>query len=130
MPVSIGDYLDRLTILELKVERAASAGAREAAHAVLDTWQQAHHDPIEADLVALIDDLRAVNGALWDAEDEIRSFMDCGDTDAVASVGAAIVRLNDRRSAVKREIDSCAGSAWTDVKNYRVDARDAATPGR
>jgi len=130
VPVSIGEYFDRLTILELKVERSASAARRTAARSALDTWQEAYDPPTDLDVIELIDRLRLVNGSLWESEDAIRSVMDHGDRDRIAVVAEAIVRLNDRRAEIKGEIDRLTGSAWADAKNYAAGSCDPATPSR
>jgi tetratricopeptide (TPR) repeat protein len=125
LEVSAGDLLDRLTILEIRVRHAAagpgSRGVADALERARAAWRAAGAD--DPRLAPLIGELKAINGALWDAEDEIRARerrQDHG-PDFVA-VARAICRLNDRRAAVKRAIDERCGFAPSDDKIY-VDGR-------
>ena len=121
IPASAGEVIDKLTILEIKLARIADAAKRENVareHAALSAaWCDAVPD--EAPLAGLIAELRQVNEALWDIEDEIR------EQERQADFGAGFVRLaravyhtNDRRAALKREINAKLGSALVEEKSY------------
>jgi hypothetical protein len=121
IPASAGEVIDKLTILEIKLARIADAAkranvAREHA-ALAAAWRAAVPD--EAPLAEPIAALRQVNEALWDIEDEIR------DQERKSDFGADFVRLaravyhtNDRRAALKREINAKLGSALVEEKSY------------
>ena len=74
VPVSWGELIDKITILEIKTERLrAPAALANAAHELallLDVLAELPDAP--PGLAALRDELAAVNRRLWDIEDDIR----------------------------------------------------------
>ena len=72
--VSPGELIDRLTILEIKLDRMHDAQKRrnvETEHAVIRAAYEAHV-PASEELHSLVDELREVNLRLWAIEDDIR----------------------------------------------------------
>ena len=119
-PVSWGELLDKLTILELKAARlsdpAALANVRRelAALAPLEDVVAA-----EPRLPALRAALAEVNAALWDIEDRIRDLEASSDFGAeFVELARAVYRQNDRRAALKREISLALGSDLIEEKSY------------
>lgn len=120
VPVSWGELLDKMTILEIKRERIAAQEARANVlreyEALRGYGDAALHDAAVGDLVQ---SLRDVNEALWDIEDAIR------EEEAQARFGADFVALarsvykkNDERAAIKRAINAALGSALVEEKSY------------
>src|SRR5262249_13258499 len=70
--VSPGELLDKLTILEIKSQRIADPAKLTHVRAELEMLRRAQEAsvPWSEELVRLRGDLRAVNEALWEAEDE------------------------------------------------------------
>jgi hypothetical protein len=120
IPVSWGELIDKITILEIKAERIGDEGARANVREELGQLMQSAGDVMgEPQLGGAIAELRAINRLLWDVEDRIRR------KEAAASFDAEFVRLarsvyqtNDWRAAVKRRINDCLGSALIEEKNY------------
>ena len=118
IPVSVGELVDKLIILELK-QRHLSGEALEHVnreHALLLQEFQALRQSVPADLQR---QLQEVNGQLWQVENAIR------DCDQRADFGPAFValaqrvyRLNDRRAAIKRAINQASGSSLIEEKCY------------
>ena len=73
-PVSIGELIDKITILEIKAERIDDAAKLANIHAELSalekTWMA--HPAAGHDIVQLRAELKAVNERLWVIEDDIR----------------------------------------------------------
>ena len=120
VPISWGELLDRVTILEIKVERLAGAAARnnvEQELALLSkTADAALRDPAVAALKAR---LKKVNEALWTIEDEIRAHEAQQLFDAeFIRLARAVYRTNDERGRLKREINRLLGSEITEEKQY------------
>lgn len=120
VPVSWGELLDKMTILEIKRDRIRAPGA--LAHVgreyqlVGGIATAALERPDVARAVRL---LRRINERLWEIEDAIR------DEEAAARFGAAFIRLarsvyrmNDRRAAVKRRINMLLQSELVEEKCY------------
>lgn len=117
-PASVGDVLDRITILEIKLARVDDARrpvvAAELA-ALRDAWVGAGLPAPAAfpEHAALAE----VNRALWDVEDRLRAAEARGEFDAAFVADArAVYRTNDRRAALKRAVNERFGSALHEVK--------------
>jgi hypothetical protein len=121
VPVSWGELIDKITILEIKVARIAEARARAHAAAELDLLRAAAAPGFarHADLAALAAELRGVNETLWQIEDDIRARERAGDFGAdFIALARAVYRTNDRRAAIKRAINDRLGSPLVEVKQY------------
>src|SRR5690554_6350821 len=81
VPVSFGEVLDKITILEIKSERitdpAKLENVRRELQALTATWREAVPD--EAAIAELRRQLKTVNEALWEIEDDIRDCEGAGD---------------------------------------------------
>jgi hypothetical protein len=121
VPVSWGELLDKITILEIKRARlrlpeAVNNAERELG--VLNPVLMAL-DPAPAGLAELRAALAAVNQRLWSIEDRIR------EKDAKADFGEEFVALarsvyrqNDERVRIKQAINALLGSELVEVKQY------------
>jgi hypothetical protein len=122
VPVSFGELIDKMTILEIKTERigdaAKVANVRTELDMLNETW--AAHGASGTDIRAERARLRAVNEALWDIEDRIRvkEKAKAFDADFVELARSVYVR-NDERAAVKREINLKLGSTLVEEKSYQ-----------
>lgn len=128
VPVSPGELLDKLTILRLKQERIADPGKRanvirerEALEAVVRAGL-----PDRPEVETLGEELYGINAALWDIEDAIRACEAAGDFGPrFVSLARSVYHTNDRRAAVKREINLALGSALVEEKSYSDYGRQA-----
>ena len=119
-PVSWGELLDKITILEIKSERIGDpTKLRNIQHelATLRAIQDRH--PLPAAVNALVDALRAVNEAIWNIEDDIRDQerkKDFGPR--FIELARAVYRTNDERARLKREINLALNSDLVEEKSY------------
>jgi hypothetical protein len=117
VPVSWGELIDKITILEIKVERLRSPQAAANARRELGLLQ-AELGP-GSEVGALKDELAAVNRALWDIEDAIRAKEVAGAFDAeFIELARAVYRKNDERSRIKRAINERLQSEIIEEKQY------------
>ena len=126
VPVSWGELIDKITILEIKVERLrAPAALANAAHELaLLRGVLAELADAPPGLAALHGELAAVNRRLWDIEDEIRRKEAAQAFDAgFIELARAVYRGNDERSRIKRAINELLGSDIIEEKQY-VGYRD------
>lgn len=123
VPVSWGELIDKITILEIKVERLQASAARaNAAHELALLRVELAEPPMG--LAALRDQLAAVNRRLWDIEDGIRRKEASQAFDAeFIELARAVYRNNDERSRIKRAINHLLGSGIIEEKQY-VGYRD------
>ncbi len=121
IPVSVGEVIDKITILEIKQQRITEPAKLAnvcAELAELKTVLSSH--PLAFDgLSALTADLLHINTVLWNIEDDIRECerqknFGSGFVDLARSV----YRSNDERSRIKRKINEMTGSAIVEEKAY------------
>ncbi len=123
LPVQISpaEFLDKLTILEIKSERITDSSklanvAREI-EVLRTTWAAS---PLATrDVTRLREELKRVNEALWEIEDRIRrkEAKRCFDAEFV-ELARSVYRTNDRRAAIKRELNLILGSDLIEEKSY------------
>jgi hypothetical protein len=127
--VSAGELLDKITILEIKAERIADpdklANVKRELGILRETWAAS---PLSGtDLAKHVADLKAVNEALWDIEDGIRTLEAARDFgEAFVRLARSVYRRNDERAAIKRRINLQVGSDLVEEKSYTD--YDAAEP--
>ena len=119
--ISPGEFLDRLTILEIKSERiedpAKLANVRAELAGLREAWQGSSYAAV--DLAAEHADLRRINELLWVTEDRIREKEALGRFDAeFVELARAVYRTNDERAAVKRRVNSRLGSTLVEEKQH------------
>jgi len=120
-PISVGELIDKITILRIKRERihAAPAQANVANELgrLLDIRAHASLDAPE--LAEFEEELFRVNGQLWDVEDHLRALERSGNYgERFIELARSVYRLNDRRSLLKRRINAVTGSAIVEEKSY------------
>ena len=121
VPVSWGELVDKITILQIKSERISDTGKLANIHNELEqlvlTARQAAVFPPE--VVALQAELKAVNEKLWVIEDDIR---DCERNKDFGpkfiELARAVYVTNDERFRVKRAINDALGSVLSEEKSY------------
>jgi hypothetical protein len=123
VPISHGELVDKITILEIKSERIGDAAkhsnVRTELEALLGVWNREAAG--RADVSAERQALRAVNEALWDIEDRIRDKERARSFDAeFIELARSVYIRNDERAAIKRAINDRLGSALVEEKSYRA----------
>ena len=120
VPVSWGELIDKITILEIKRVRLSMPKAianTERELAALTPVLAGLDAP--AGLFALKTALSEVNERLWEIEDAIRAMEAGGDFGpAFVALARSVYRQNDERGRIKREINQLVGSVWTEEKQY------------
>lgn len=126
VPVSWGELIDKIAILEIKSERISDAAklvnvrAELAALAGVRDANLPSDQKVLADLATLTADIKKVNEALWEIEDDIR---DCErDKDfgpRFVELARSVYKTNDRRAALKRDINTLLGSELVEEKSYQ-----------
>lgn len=130
VPVSFGELLDKIAILQIKSERMTDpdklANVRHELSALENTWMV--HPAAGNDIVRLRAELKAVNERLWEIEDDIRLKEKAQAFDAeFVRLARSVYFENDDRARIKREINAALGSAYVEEKSYQ-DYRTSAAP--
>ncbi len=120
--VSPGELIDRITILEIKAERIGDAAKRANVLSELELLSAARAagiaDGPEPDRLA--EALRQINTELWDIEDALRDCERAGDFGPrFVELARNVYLTNDRRAALKRELNLLLGSRMVEEKSYR-----------
>ena len=121
--IATGELIDKITILEIKAERINDAKKRANVLVELATLNQARAAAIASDdeIAQLTAELKTINEALWEIEDDIR---DC-DRDGefgprFVELARAVYRTNDRRAGLKKAINLHLGSRLVEEKSYQA----------
>ena len=121
VPISPGELIDKITILEIKSARMTDAGklhnVRTELRLLTETWKASGY--AATDISAEWAGLRGVNEKLWDIEDRIRDKERAGEFDArFVELARAVYVTNDERAAIKKQINAKLGSALVEEKSY------------
>ena len=122
IPISPGELLDKITILQIKSERiddpAKVANVKNELGMLNQVWQ----DAVDSDdtISALTAELKSVNEALWDIEDDIRDEeRDRRFGERFIELARAVYVTNDQRADAKKRVNLHLNSAIVEEKSYQ-----------
>ena len=121
-PVSYGEILDKITILEIKSKKITNESkvknVKHELSILLDTWDKKVEKT--AEITNLKSQLKDVNQSLWDIEDNIRiKELNKEFDDEFIQIARSVYYENDKRAAVKKEINLFLGSELIEEKSYQ-----------
>ena len=123
-PISLGELIDKITILEIKaVHISDETKLKNVTHELnilndkvnnlLDAAGQAKLEPLKKSL-------KDINQELWVIEDDIRDCeRDKDFSDKFIQLARAVYFTNDKRAAVKKDINLAFGSELIEEKSYK-----------
>ena len=120
-PISVGELLDKITIIQIKSEKITAADKLQHVRHELQALTAVASDSLtfNDDLNELQQELKAVNSTLWDIEDDIRVCEKKQDfSDRFVQLARQVYFQNDKRAKVKLKINQLTGSALVEVKSY------------
>ena len=121
--ISIGELFDKLTILEIKIDKINDPAKLEN---ITKEWRALNDKSVnvlsifaDSDLFKKIDQLKTVNEELWWVEDNIRENekQQIFDREFV-ELARSVYKLNDERSEIKRQINLLTKSNIIEEKSY------------
>ena len=117
--VSIGELVDRVTILQIKLDRIADPEKKKNIRKEFDALSRQMKDAGVASDSEEYVRLKRVNETLWDIENSIR-LKEAGldFDDAFVQLARAVYRNNDERSRLKRDLNLRFHSMWIEEKEY------------
>jgi Flp pilus assembly protein TadD len=121
--MSPGELIDKLTILQIKAQRVSDPAKQKHIRRELETLTRTRDEavPTTSELDRLSAQLREVNESLWETEDELRRLEHEGNFGSEFIERArAVYKTNDRRAAIKREINDLLGSSLREEKAYQA----------
>lgn len=118
-PISVGELLDKLTILEIKSSRISDPNKLLNINKELKLLAEVCHQNHINMNDSLIIELKKHNEALWDIEDKIRDKERSKQFDKeFIDLARAVYFTNDKRAEVKKQINLKSGSALVEEKSY------------
>jgi len=123
VPISPGELIDKITILEIKRTRIGDPAKLEHIQYELDllenVWRASSQETPK--VTKLRDQLRAVNEQLWQIEDDIRVKEAHEEFDeSFIELARSVYRNNDWRADLKRQINLNLGSDLVEEKSYQA----------
>ncbi len=116
--ISVGELLDKLTILEIKLEKISdkeSLKIIEKEYQILNKMDGVDKNQYKA----LFDELKSTNRKLWDIENEKRLCEKNSDFgEKFIQVSRDVHFMNDKRAKIKSKINQLSGSNLREVKQY------------
>ena len=122
IPVSVGELIDKVTILEIKNQRINDSEKQLNICRELDALMAIVNQSIDysnGDLVGFRQQLSDVNKMLWEVEDSIRECERRAEFSLqFIDLARSVYRLNDERAAIKRSINELFSSEFIEEKSY------------
>ena len=123
-PISLGELIDKITILEIKAANISDAVKLKNVTHELDVLNDKVADLLDASgtekLSPLKASLKAINQELWVIEDDIRDCeRDKDFGDKFIQLARAVYVTNDKRASVKKDINLTFGSELIEEKSYK-----------
>lgn len=121
IPISWGELIDKITILQIKSERLSSKDALINIITELNKLSKIYEakKSEKSNINRLEAELRLVNTKLWNIEDDIRNKerQQMFDNDFI-QLARSVYITNDERSRIKRKINDLFGSELVEEKGY------------
>ena len=122
VPVSPGEVLDKITILEIKSERIKDADKVANVKRELGLLSASWLEAVEQDdsVRRIHAELKTINEALWEIEDDIRDKERAREFDQVfIDLARSVYVTNDQRANAKKELNVYLGSEIVEEKSYQ-----------
>lgn len=122
IPISPGELLDKVTILEIKSERIESAEKKANVNNELGMLNKVWADAVtqDAEIIAMRAELKSINENLWDIEDDIRDEERAKRfSEKFIELARSVYVTNDLRGDVKKRINLHLKSDIVEEKSYQ-----------
>ena len=119
--VSVGELLDKISILEIKQEKIKDSEKLKYINNEYNVLRDQFSKNVKSDdkINKLFDSLKEINSKLWVIEDEKRMCEKKSDFgESFIKLSRDIHFLNDDRAKIKLEINNITGSAIKEIKEY------------
>jgi hypothetical protein len=114
IPISIGELLDKITILQIKAEKTDNQFVYKE---LKDLIKIAKFNNVYNE--EYINQLKEINSTLWVVEDELRELESQQRfDDHFIQLARSVYKTNDKRASIKKEINKKYNSTYQEVKLY------------
>ena len=117
-PISIGELVDKITILEIKKNKLQNSKLENVLKelSLLRKLMEKHQIEITDNLFT---QLKKINLTLWNIEDQIRIKEKNKEFDNIfVELARSVYFTNDKRSEIKKSINLLTGSGFVEEKSY------------
>jgi DNA repair ATPase RecN len=121
--ISLGELVDKITILTIKTERISDPEKLKNVTTELQLLQQLFNQYVgdRSDIAQLMKELKITNEQLWDIEDILRVKERIKEfNDEFIQLARNVYITNDKRCSLKRKIDTVLGSEILEEKSYEA----------
>lgn len=121
--ISPGELLDKVSILQIKREKITNTEKLHNIETEIQSLSLSFDNVMRSDarLPDLYQSLLTVNKMLWEIEDRIREHEERKDfLETFVELARSVYINNDRRSEIKREINTVLNSDLVEEKSYRA----------
>ena len=122
IPISPGELLDKITILQIKAERISDPAKVANVRTELDMLQQVWGESVSEDeqIRALCAELKSINERLWVIEDDIRDEeRNKRFSERFIELARAVYVVNDDRANAKKKVNLHLNSSIVEEKSYQ-----------
>ena len=117
--ISVGELIDKITILEIKLQKIKDPNKLENINIEFDTLNQHFTEIKNENLIQLKNNLKEVNLKLWQIEDDIRVCEKNQNFDKnFIELARSVYITNDQRFEIKNSINELFSSEIKEVKSY------------
>lgn len=118
-PISVGELVDKITILQLKMQNITDESKLVNVKNELDELQKVLLTLEIIDITSQIESLYDTNSRLWEVEDKLR-ILELKKTfnQQFIELARSVYYLNDQRAAIKKQINVAVGSSLIEEKSY------------
>ena len=119
--VSVGELLDKISILDIKKDKIKDIKSLEHINKEYSVLISEYDNKVKSDdkLSKLYSDLKEINSKLWSIEDDKRLCEKRADfSEKFIKLSRDVHFLNDERAKIKLEINNYTGSNIKEIKEY------------
>jgi hypothetical protein len=119
--ISVGELLDKMSILEIKLEKIKNEESRKEIDREYQMLKELQKSKIEMtdEIETLFKDIKKVNSNLWSIEDKLRICEKNKDfSQDFIELARSVYFNNDKRSKIKSEMNKISGSNIKEIKQY------------
>ncbi len=119
--ISVGELLDKMSILEIKLEKIKNEESRKEIDREYQMLKELQKSKIEMtnEIETLFKDIKKVNSNLWNIEDKLRICEKNKDfSQDFVELARSVYFNNDKRSKIKSEMNKISGSNIKEIKQY------------
>ena len=119
--ISVGELLDKMSILEIKLEKIKNEESRKKIDQEYQMLKELQKSKIEMtdEIETLFKDIKKVNSNLWSIEDKLRICEKNKDfSQDFIELARSVYFNNDKRSKIKSKMNKISGSNIKEIKQY------------